>query len=165
MKRIAICLFCLALLGLPTMAEESRKSERKDNFGLHGWGLRFGVGDDPDQVVVGAQWDFGDIKPVHFEPNVEFSFGDDHLTLSGNFATHYRFRHIDRFRPYAGGSLGLALDRRERPMMDDDTDLDIGMRAIGGFNWNVKNGKEAFIELAVGLGYPFDAQVMAGWNF
>jgi len=163
MRHVLICAVLVAAAAMPALAEDD--ADPGKDFGLHGWGLRFGVGDEPDQAVIGVQWDFGDIKPVHFEPNLELSFGDDHLTLAGTFATHYRFRHVDRFRPYAGAGLGLAVDRHDRPMGDDDTDLDIGLRGIGGFNWRLKNGREAFVELALGFGFPFDAQLMAGWNF
>ena len=45
----------------------------------------------------------------------------------------------------------------------DDTDVDIGLRALGGFNWALKNSREAFVEVSLGIGYVNDIQVMAGW--
>ena len=167
MKRMTLCLLILAFaFAAPALSEErDEDSERLKDFGPHGWGLRFGVGDDPDQVIGGAQWDFGEFKAVHLEPNLELSIGDDHLTLAGLFAVHYRFRYVEQFRPYAGGGLGVAVDHFDPPGSSSDTDLDIGFRAIGGFNWALKSGKEAFVELSFGLGFVNDIQVMGGWSF
>jgi hypothetical protein len=167
MKRMTLCLLILAFaFAAPVLSEEGDADpERPKNFGPHGWGLRFGVGDDPDQVIAGAQWDFGEFKAVHLEPNVELSAGDDHVTLAGLFAVHYRFRYVEQFRPYAGAGLGIAYDSFDPPGAVDDTDLDIGLRAIGGFNWGLKSGREAFVELSFGFGFTNDIQIMGGWTF
>jgi opacity protein-like surface antigen len=167
MKRMTLCLLILAFtFAAPALSEEQDDDrERPKDFGAHGWGLRFGAGDDPDQVIVGAQWDFGEYKAVHLEPNLELSVGDDHLTLAGLFAVHYRFRYVEQFRPYAGAGLGLAIDYFDPPGAGDDTDLDIGLRAVGGFNWALKSGKEAFLELSFGIGFTSDIQIMGGWSF
>ena len=167
MKRMTLCLLILMFaFAAPALSEEADGDrKRPKNFGPHGWGLRFGVGDDPDQVIAGAQWDFGEFKAVHLEPNVELSVGDDHLTLAGLFAVHYRFRYVEQFRPYAGAGLGLAVDYFDPPGTADDTDLDIGLRALGGFNWALKSGREAFVELSFGIGFTNDIQIMGGWSF
>jgi len=167
MKRMTLCLLLLTFaFALPAMSEEQDdERDRPKDFGTYGWGLRFGVGDDPDQVIAGAQWDFGEFKALHLEPNIEVSVGDDHLTLAGLFAAHYRFRYVEHFRPYAGAGLGIALDHFDPSGPADDTDLDIGLRALGGFNWALKHGREAFIEVSVGIGFVNDAQIMAGWSF
>lgn len=169
MKRWILRLTMVALMcGLPAAAaddERDEERERPKGFGVHGWGLRFGVGDDPDQVIAGAQFDFGSFKWVHLEPNLELSIGDDRITLAGTYAVHYRFRYVEHFRPYAGAGLGLAVTHFDPPGGMDDTDLDIGLRAIGGLNWRIRNGREAFLEVALGLGFPYDAQIMAGWTF
>ena len=91
MKRMTLCLLILMFaFAAPALSEEADGDrKRPKNFGPHGWGLRFGVGDDPDQVIAGAQWDFGEFKAVHLEPNVELSVGDDHLTLEvADFGSH-----------------------------------------------------------------------------
>ncbi|MEE8412713.1 MAG: hypothetical protein V3S47_09420 [Acidobacteriota bacterium] len=167
MKRMTLGLLILAFVfATPALSEEGDDDrERPKNFGAHGWGLRFGIGDDPDQIIVGAQWDFGEFKAVHLEPNVELSVGDNHLTLSGLFAVHYRFRNVEQFRPYAGAGLGLAVTRFDPPGAGSDTDLDIGLRGLGGFNWALKNGREAFVELSLGVDFVNDIQIMGGWSF
>ncbi|NIM00346.1 MAG: hypothetical protein GTN89_05440 [Acidobacteria bacterium] len=169
MKHMTLCLLALSLVSaFPALGEEHEKDEERDrpkNFGAHGWGLRFGVGDDPDQVVAGVHFDFGEFKAVHMEPNIELLAGDDHLTLSALYAVHYRFRYVEQFRPYVGAGLGLALDHHDRSGISDDTDLDIGMRILGGTNWRLKNGREAFFELSFGIGYVNDIQLMGGWSF
>ncbi len=167
MKRMTLCLLILAFVfAAPALSEEGEEErERPKNFGAHGWGLRFGVGDDPDQVIAGAQWDFGEFKAVHLEPNAELSVGDNFLTLSGLFAVHYRFRHVEHFRPYAGAGLGLAVTRFDPPGTASDTDLDIGLRGLGGVNWALKNGREAFVELSFGVDFVNDIQIMGGWSF
>jgi len=167
MKRLMLCLTILAfVIAVPAFGEErDYDRERPRDFRAHGWGLRFGVGDDPDQIIAGAQWDFGEYRALHLEPNVEFLVGDDHLTVSGLFAVHYRFRYIDQFRPYVGGGVGLAVDHFDPPNRIDNTDLDIGLRALGGFNFALKRGREAFLEVSVGIDYVNDIQIMGGWSF
>ncbi|NIQ83606.1 MAG: hypothetical protein GTN83_01905 [Acidobacteria bacterium] len=168
MKRMALCLLILgSVLVAPAWGEETDEEdrERPKDFGVHGWGLRFGVGDDPDQIIGGFQLDYGEFKWVHLEPNIELAIGDDHVTLSGLYAVHYRFRYVEQFRPYVGGGLGLAIDHFDHPVLGDDTDLDIGFRLIGGTNWALKRDREAFLELSFGLGFVNDIQIMGGWSF
>jgi opacity protein-like surface antigen len=167
MKRMMLCLMVLSLgFAAPMLCEERDDDrERPRDFGAHGWGLRFGVGDDPDQAIAGVQWDFGEFKAVHLEPNIELMVGDDHLTLSGLFAAHYRFRYVDEFRPYVGAGLGLAVTEFDPPGQGDDTDLEIGLRVLGGCNWALKNGREAFVELSFGISFVNDVQIMGGWSF
>lgn len=167
MKRLMLCLALVALVcAVPARgAEKEEKTERPKDFGVHGWGLRFGAGDGPDQVVAGVQFDFGEYKAVHLEPNIELAYGDDRLSLSGTFAVHYRFRYVDQFRPYAGAGLAAGVSRFDPPGSGSDTDFDIGLRAVGGFNWVCKNGREAFVEISTGIGFPYNAQIMAGWTF
>jgi len=171
MKRLGLLALLAVLVAGPVWADADEteqpaaSKQRTRGFGLAGWGLRFGLGDDPDQIVGGAQWDFGQIKPVHIEPNVELGIGDDHLTLSGTFAVHYRFRYLEQFRPYAGGGLGAAINWVDKPQGGSSTSVDIGVRATGGVNWSLKSERQVFVELSLGFGYPYDAQLMAGWNF
>jgi opacity protein-like surface antigen len=171
MKRLGLLALLAVMMAGPVWADadeaEQPAASRQHTrgFGLAGWGLRFGLGDDPDQIVGGVQWDFGQIKPVHIEPNVELGIGDDHVTLSGTFAAHYRFRYLEQFRPYAGGGVGAAINRVDKPQGGSSTSVDIGVRATGGVNWSLKSERQIFVELSLGFGYPYDAQLMAGWNF
>jgi len=168
MKRMTLCLMMLAFVfAAPAVSQQKDDEdfERPKDFGARGWGIRLGVGDDPDQIIGGVQLDYGEFKGVHLEPNIELGIGDDHVTLSGLYAVHYRFRHIEQFRPYAGLGLGLAVVYFDHPILGDDTDLDIGFRLMGGTNWALKTGREAFLEVSFGLGFVNDIQIMGGWSF
>ena len=64
----------LAAAALPAAAQD---------IGFNTWGVRAGASDDPDQVVVGVQADFGEFIPnLRFQPNFELGFGDDTTILS-----------------------------------------------------------------------------------
>lgn len=168
MKRMTLCLLILVFVfAVPARSDERDGDDldRPKDFGVHGWGLRFGVGDDPDQIIAGFQLDYGEFKGVHLEPNIELAIGDDHWTLSGLYAVHYRFRHVEHFRPYVGAGVGLGVVHFDPPGPIDNTDLDIGFRVMGGTNWALKKGREAFLEASLGLGFVNDAQIMFGWNF
>ena len=65
----------LVVLAASVVSAEDQGSSRND---WAGWGVRVGVADSPDQVVVGAQYDFGEFAHrVHLEPNIELGFGDE----------------------------------------------------------------------------------------
>ena len=93
------------LLVAPALAEGEGSGEAD----IEGWGVRFGLSDDPNQLIVGAQYDFGEItNGVHFEPNIEIGFGDDFTILSTTAAAHYHFKDVEKVRPYAGAGVALA---------------------------------------------------------
>ena len=130
-----------------------------------GWGVRFGLSDDPNQLIVGAQYDFGEItNNVHFEPNVELGFGDDFTILSATAAAHYHFKDVEKVRPYAGGGVALAFVDIDHALVDD-SEFEIAVRAIGGVMWPLKHQRDFFVELNINFGDIQDAQLMAGWRF
>jgi hypothetical protein len=131
---------------------------------MRGWGLRVGLADDPDQVVAGVHFDLGEIvEHLRLQPNIELGVGDNHTTLFGTGALHYRFDVNAQFRPYAGG--GLTLGFIDHDHRDDDTDFEIGLKVIGGIEWRLKKAQEFFLELNLGFGDIHDAQVFVGWTF
>jgi hypothetical protein len=148
-----LLILAVLLMTAPAMAETD------------GWGLRFGFSDDPNQLIVGAQYDFGEItNNVHFEPNIELGFGDDFTILSTTAAVHYHFKDLDKIRPYAGGGVALAfvdIDHR----LGDDSDFEIAVKTIGGIMWPLKHNRDFFLELNINFGDIQDAQLMAGWRF
>ncbi|MEE8137956.1 MAG: hypothetical protein V3T81_03655, partial [Thermoanaerobaculia bacterium] len=78
-------------------------------LGLYGWGPRLGVGDNPDQVVVGLHQDLGEfVDRVRLQVSVELGFGDDRTIASVTVPVHYRFRVDQDFVPYLGGGLVLG---------------------------------------------------------
>ena len=150
------------LLSAPVWAQDAGSRQADWN----GWGIRVGLAVDPDQAVVGARYDFGEIADrVHFEPNVELGIGDDHTILAATAAFHYHFGAVDRMRPYAGGGPALGWVDRDRPGVVDDSELEIALKAVGGARWPLKNGKEFFLELNLVFGDLHDAEVLAGWRF
>src|SRR5688572_17893813 len=114
-------------------------------MGLRSWGLRAGLASDPDQALVGAHWDLGDVAPhLRMVPNVQLGLGDDATVLEGTLPLHYVFGKVDAgFAPYVGGGLAVAWidvdhddNGRGNDFDDDDddgdSDVELGAKAIGG---------------------------------
>lgn len=152
----------LALAAAPPAAAQ--------DFGLRGWGLRAGAASDPDQVIVGAHVDLGEVFDLlRLQPSLEAGLGDDASSLQGLVAVHYRFDDGGDWVPYAGGGVLLALidyddDSRGR-FRDDDEDFDIAPVAVGGLEWSGAGGRDLLFELQLGGGNAFDAKVVVGITF
>jgi hypothetical protein len=163
--------FCSMVLWAPVWGQEGSEQEEAEHEEFRppqwqGWGLRVGVANDPDQVLAGVQFDFGDIvKRVYLEPNLELGVGDDHTIFAATGALHYRFNPQRSFRPYAGGGISLGLDYHDPPGRGSDTDFEIALRAIGGSTWILKSRREFFLEAALIFGDLHDVQIVAGWRF
>jgi len=133
-----------------------------------GWGVRFGFGDDPDQGIVGGQYDLGEVAPrVHVVPLVEVGFGDDHTVLSFAGFALYHFKGNEKINPYAGGGIEAGLIDRDDdlPGNGDDEDFEIQVDFVGGLRFPMKSDREFFIELIIGTGDLHDAQIMGGIRF
>jgi hypothetical protein len=158
--------FAAALLALATALPAAAQ-----DLGLRGWGLRFGVSSDPDQVLAGAHFDLGDIVPrLRLQPSVEIGVGDDAFTLQGLIPLHYRFATGGEWTPYAGGGVLLALidyddDHPRRRFGRDDDDFEIAPVAVGGLEWSRRGGRDVLLELQLGGGDAFDAKVVVGLGF
>jgi len=164
MRRILPIAILMLACALPALAE----SRATGDLGLRQWGVRLGVGADPDQAIGGFQFDLGDVADrLRLEPNVELGVGDDHTVISLSAPVHYRFDVDSDLEPYAGGGLSVAFDFRDLPSGSDkdDEDVEIGFRFIGGVEWRLKDGKEFRIELSLHAGLVHDAEVMAVWSF
>ena len=72
-------LVALSVLGTRTMMAQDAESSTPSGLGP---GLKAGVGNDPAQVVIGAQWGFHfrRIPLLRIVPNVQFGFGDETTT-------------------------------------------------------------------------------------
>ena len=133
---------------------------------MRGWGLRVGLADDPDLVVGGVQFDLGEIaEHLRFQPDIELGIGDDHTTFFVNGALHYRFEGNAGVTPYFGGALALGFIDRDRGRPNDGTDFEIGVKVIGGVEWQLKSAKAFFLELQLGFSDIPDKQIIAGWMF
>jgi hypothetical protein len=160
-------LLAMALLfpGVAAAEEEGEGQSGSGGIHLKGWGIRAGLGVDPDQALVGAHWDLGEIiDHLRLQPNVELGVGDDVLTLFAALPAHYVFRVQSKFTPYAGGGIVIGVASYDRPN-NDDTSVEAGLRAIGGLQWPLKNGKPFAVEANIGFGDIHDFQMKVAWTF
>ena len=175
-RRIAGLALSLLLLVMPGRAAAQSQGSVGSGIGLRGWGLRAGLGVDPDQGLFGVQWDLGEFtRNLRFQPDIEIGLGDDVLTVYATAPVHYVFDVDASFAPYAGGGVALGLvsvDDDADPNGnafgndgDDDTSFEAGARAIGGLQWERKNGKPFAVEANFGVGDVHDFQVKVWWNW
>jgi len=156
LRRLIIGL-ALCLLAVPALAQD---------IGYYGIGPRVGVSSNPDQIIGGVQFNLGEFAPhLRFQPNAELGFGDDYTILSATAPVHYRFKVNSNIVPYVGGGLTVAFVKFDPNNGDNDTDFEIGAKAIGGVEWPLSGNDAFFLELNVGFGDIQDVQIMAGWMF
>ena len=166
-RRLASIVVTALLLFTPAWAEDEAQEQNSDGGGIHlkGWGIRAGLGSNPDQAIVGAHWNLGEIiDHLRLQPNVELGIGDDVVTLFGEIPVHYMFRVQSKFTPYAGGGIAIGLAKYDRNN-NDDTSVEGGVRIIGGLQWPLKNGKPLAVEANIGFGDIHDVQVKVAWTF
>lgn len=160
MRRTAGLLAFLVLASLPAAAQD---------IAFRGWGVRAGVADDPDQVVLGAQFNFGEfIEDLRFQPNVEVGFGDDANILSATLPVHYRYAASRTLTLYGGGGLTLGLvdfdDDDDRRGGDDGSEFDISPMLAGGLEWPVGRNQMSLELNVTGGDFP-GAKLVVGWMF
>jgi len=131
------------------------------------WGPRIGFGGSPDQLLLGAQLELGEMAPdLTIIPNVEIGVGDNVTTLSLSGDVHYHFRvQSSAWRPYVGAGLTFIHASIDAPPGFDDSSTDLGATLIGGAIVPTRSGSRFFTELHLGLGDVHDFKLMAGWNF
>lgn len=135
-------------------------------LGYYGLGPRVGVANDPDQIVAGMQFNFGEFAPrLRFQPNFEIGLGDDYTIVSVTAPVHYRFKVDANVVPYAGGGITLAFVDHDLDSGSNDRDFEIAAKAVGGVEWPLQGSKQFFLELNIGVGDIQDAEVLAGWMF
>lgn len=131
------------------------------------WGPRIGFGSSPDQLLVGAQLELGEMAPdLTIIPNAEIGVGDNVTTLSLSGDVHYHFNvRTSAWRPYIGAGLTFIHASFDAPPGFDDSTTDLGATIIGGAIVPTQSGSRFFTELHLGLGDVHDFKLMAGWNF
>lgn len=154
-----ICLLAAAISAAPAIA--------RDDVGYRGWGPRFGVTIDPDQVHFGLHLDFGQFaERFRIQPNVELGLSDNRTLFCLNGEIAYRFlSRWDRWSPYMGGGIGVILRGDDRGLRRDDSDADLGASLLGGIEKGISGGDRFFMEAKVGLVDAPDLKFAVGWTF
>ena len=169
---IAIGVLMAAATVAPAAAAEGGTSAGS-GVAFRGWGPRVGAAVDPDQVLVGAQFDLGEfIENLRWQPSFELGFGDDKLSLYGNFMVSYYFPVNAAVTPYAGAQATVWLFDEDDPNnnnndgFDDGFNAEIGLYAVGGIETKFKSGTRFLAELQVGgFGDLSDVRLLVGWTF
>lgn len=159
-----------AVLGL--MLSLAAAGTSRGEVGLLGWTPMIGISSGPDQLVVGAHLDFGDLVPnLHLGLYGDAGFGDDLtvVTLGPTLLFHIPIQEAGAF--YAGGTLGLVYINFDEPDFDvpghdddNDTDTDLGLAGEVGYMHPVGGG-HLVADLKFELSdYP-DIKIMGGYRF
>lgn len=151
-----------------SLAAAPLTARAQDQIGYRGWGPRLGAAFGPDQVEFGAHLDFGHFADhIRLQPNLEVGVGDDLTIVSFNGDLAYRFHSKwGTWSPYVGGGLNINVVNRDRPRwLDDDTDTDLGVSALGGIQKTLMSGDRFFLEMKLGLVDSPDFKFLAGWTF
>jgi hypothetical protein len=133
------------------------------DMGFYGWGPRIGVGEDPDQFLVGVHQDLGEfVEDLRFQPSLDLGFGDDHTVASLALPVHYRFA-LETATPYLGGGLLLQWIDFDPPRGRGGSDFDITGLLAGGVEWGVAGAGDIFLEIQIPGGDAHDVKVAFGW--
>lgn len=130
---------------------------------IDGWGPRFGLTSDPDQVHVGAHLDAGYVgENVRFMPSGTVGIGDNSTLWAFDFDVAYMFGSIgDSWSPYLGGGPGLFVFDPD----GGDSDLNAGLNITGGLEHRMSSGSRFLTELKLGLIDAPDLRWSVGWTF
>jgi hypothetical protein len=128
------------------------------------------VGVDPDQVMVGLRFDWGELsRRLDLRPGIEFGVGDDRFRIAFLVDALYRFKEQwDVWQPYAGGGIGVGVHDFDNDAPDrngDDTDVDPGINLIGGVSRPVGTNDRFQAEIRFGIGEAPDFGLSVGWLF
>jgi len=159
--------FFLAVLVSGVMAGAALGQE----LGARSYGVRGGINMNPDQFNFGAHVDAGTLTSrIRLQPSFELGLGNGVVLASLNFDAHYLFS-ARKFRPYAGGGLGLNfIDVRSGIGRGDGLNVAPVLNLVGGVEWGApRTGSQAFrrylLEARVGMGDAPELKLVAGFNF
>lgn len=133
------------------------------------FGPHLGFSSGPDQVVLGAHMQFGDVAPqLDFVPGVDLGFGNNLTLISINGDFHYRFDVSGMtWQPYAGAGVGIHFAQTDVDgPFGDQSSSDGGGHLILGADVPTKSGSRFFAEMKLGItSNSPDLKVLAGWSF
>ena len=160
-------LLCLLLLAGVMTASTALGQE----LGVRSYGLRGGININPDQFNFGAHVDAGTLASrVRFQPSFELGLGNGVTVAAANFDAHYLFT-ARRFRPYAGGGLGINfIDVTSGIGQAEGLNIEPVLNLVAGAEWGVpRPGSRAFrrylVEVRVGMGDTPELKLVAGLTF
>ena len=160
-------LLCLLLLAGVMTASTALGQE----LGVRSYGLRGGININPDQFNFGAHVDAGTLASrVRFQPSFELGLGNGVTVAAANFDAHYLFT-ARRFRPYAGGGLGINfIDVTSGIGQAEGLNIEPVLNLVAGAEWGApRSGSRAFrrylVEVRVGMGDTPELKLVAGLTF
>jgi len=156
----AIALSVIAMLAT-TMLATPAAAQR--DAGLRGIGPRVGIGIDPDQLLLGAHLDLGDVaRDVMILPNAMLGFGDDVTLVAGMIEFDYQVpSRAGAWRPYLGAGLGAVYADPDH----GSGDWNVGLSWQIGLANQYRSDSRFFLEAKFGGPDLPDVAFMVGWSF
>jgi len=149
------------LTGLLLLASSSPSAAE---LGYQTWGLRGGIGVDPDQGIIGVQWNLGNFtRRIRLQPNFELGFGDNATIGNLGIPIQYRFGNSPNYTPFVGGGVLLGYINYDEKKSGSSSDWFIEPLALVGIEWPLSGGGELFVELDLSFGDAHDAKLLLGW--
>jgi len=131
---------------------------------LSNYGLRVGISDSPDQLVLGAWGTVTEFAPnVSFRPSGDLGLGDNVLTVIGNLDVQYTFATVSRGPvPFVGGGVGLLWYDPD----GGDSDTNLGLQIYGGIEIGYRGYQSGVIEVRLALDDDMpDLKLTYGFGF
>lgn len=129
-----------------------------------GFGVRGGLGINPDQGVIGLQAEMGGkrLKAFRLAPSADFGFGDNVTTFCGNldFLLHVPF-------PGSGGGAygGLGPTLTYWDVDSGQNDTEIGLSLVAGMRLGMGDRNAYNLEARFGVGDVPDFRILVGVLF
>jgi hypothetical protein len=146
---------------------------RAQDLGVQAFGLRSGVSMNPDQFHFGAYLNAGHFtERVRFQPSFEIGLGNGLKLGALNADALYLFAPR-RWRPYAGGGLGINfIDVTNGVGQARGLEIEPVLNLVGGIEWGVSKSKTGsrslhryLLEARLGLGDTPELKLTAGITF
>jgi opacity protein-like surface antigen len=155
----------IALAVAGSFAPSPAAAERLE---LSRYGGRLGFSLKPDQFVVGAYADFGELaRNLSLRPSVDLGFGSSQFTLIGNGDLQYSFRDASwPVMPYLGAGVALAWSKiQDAPEGADDSDGAVGLNLYAGVERGFGDYNSGHAELRFGIDEIPDFKLVIGYGF